>query len=319
MSDPHFVEPARWRLWLLLAALILLPVWALGSGLPDDPALAADIFWQLRLPRVLLAMLSGAALALAGLWLQTLFRHALVEPGLLGVTSGAGLVAVLSLLLWQGAVWFMPLAAFAGAGFSLLLVLALARRYQLQAESLLLVGIALNSLLAATTQLILILAPDATLRAGSFWLMGSFAYADWHWLLPGLLVLLVLLLWGRRRASSFDLWLLGEREAGMLGLAVQRFRRQVIWASAALVAVAVAQAGSVAFIGLMAPHIASRQVGCHHARLMPAAMLVGALLALFADTLARVLLAPLELPVGVMTALLGAPFFLMVLRLRWQR
>jgi iron complex transport system permease protein len=303
---------------LLALVACALPSWALLGNLPDGPQ-AGDILWQLRLPRMLLALMAGAALALAGLWLQTLFRHALVEPGLLGVTSGAGLMAVLSLLVWQGAAWLMPLGAFAGAGLALLTVLALARRYQLQAESLLLVGIALNALLAAGTQLLLILSPDATLRAGSFWLMGSFAYAEWRWLLPSLLVLLLALFWGMRRAASFDLWLLGEREAGHLGLPVARFRRQVIWGSAALVALAVAQAGSVAFIGLMAPHIASRWAGCHHARLMPAVVLVGGLLAVFADTLARTLLSPLELPVGIMTALLGAPFFLAVLHLRWQR
>lgn len=303
---------------LLVLLALLLPAWALWGNLPDGPQ-GSDILWQLRLPRVLLALMAGAALALAGLWLQTLFRHALVEPGLLGVTSGAGLMAVLSLLVWQGAAWLMPLGAFAGAGLALLTVLALARRYQLQAESLLLVGIALNAVLAAGTQLLLILSPDAALRAGSFWMMGSFAYAEWHWLLPSLLVLLLALLWGMRRAAAFDLWLLGEREAGYLGLPVTRFRRQVIWGSAALVAVAVAQAGSVAFIGLMAPHIASRWAGCHHARLMPASVLIGGLLAVFADTLARTLLAPLELPVGIMTALLGAPFFLAILHLRWQR
>ena len=212
----------------------------------------------------------------------------------------------------------MPLGAFVGAGLALTIVLALARRYQLQAEALLLVGIALNALLAAATQMLLFLSPDETLRAGSFWLMGSFAYAEWTWLLPFLVVLVLGLFWGWRRAAAFDLWLLGEREAGYLGLPVSRFRRQVIWAAAGLVAMAVAQAGSVAFIGLMAPHIAARWVGCHHARLVPASVLVGGLLAVFADTLARSLLSPLEIPVGIMTALLGAPFFLIVLHLRWR-
>jgi len=310
-------RPSAMLTLLMLALAILLPAWALWGDLPAG-AQGGDILWQLRLPRALLALVAGAALALAGLWLQTLFRHALVEPGLLGVTSGAGLMAVVTLLLLQGAVWLMPLGAFAGAGLALTAVLAVARRYQLQAESLLLVGIALNALLAAATQLLLFLSPDETLRAGSFWLMGSFAYAEWHWLLPFLAVLVLAMFWGLHRAPAFDLWLLGEREAGYLGLSVVRFRRQVIWASAGLVALAVAQAGSVAFIGLMAPHIAARWVGCHHARLIPASALVGGLLAVFADTLARTLLSPLEMPVGIMTALLGAPFFLAVLHLRWR-
>lgn len=309
------VGRSPWRVfWLLplLTPLLLLPDW------PAD-ALARDILLQVRLPRFLLAGLAGAALAVAGLWLQTLFRHALVEPGLLGVSSGAALAAVLCLAIFPAALWLMPLAAWAGAGLALLAVLLLARRYQVDGESLLLAGIAFNALLSALTQLLLVLAPDQTLRAGSFWLMGSFADAEpGALLLPGLLLIL-LMAWGWRRADAFDLWLLGEREAGQLGLRVPRFRRQVIWASAALVAAAVAQAGSVAFIGLMAPHLAARLGGCLQRERLPATAVLGAMLAMLADTLARTVLFPLELPVGVMTALLGAPFFLFLLRSGWQR
>lgn len=306
------------RSWMLLLLPILLLPGLMALDWPSGDQ-AADIFWQIRLPRFLLAALSGAALALAGLWLQTLFRHALVEPGLLGVSSGAALGAVACLALWPAALPFMPLAAWGGAGMALLLVLALAHRHQIAGESLLLAGVALNALLAALTQLLLTLSPDQALRAGSFWLMGSFAYADPAELVLPAVLLALLAGWGWRRAAAFDLWLLGERAAGELGLPVRRFRRQVIWASAALVAAAVAQAGSVAFIGLMAPHIASRQVGCRHRALVPAVLVLGATLAVLADTLAHHLLAPLELPVGVMTALLGAPFFLLLLRWRWQR
>ncbi len=274
----------------LASAVAALLAMALAYDLPNGD-LGAEIFWQLRFPRVLLAFMAGAGLAVAGLWLQTLFRHALV----------------------------LPFAACVGAALSLLTVLAMARRYQLQAEALLLVGIALNAVLSAATQLLLILAPDSGLRAGSFWLMGSFANAEWPWLAANAVLLLVLLGWGIKRCTSFDIWLLGEREAGHLGLNVRRFRRQVIWASAAVVAMAVAQTGSIAFIGLMAPHIASRLVGSMHRQLMPATLLVGGALAIFADTLARTLMAPLELPVGILTALFGAPFFLIILRQRWQR
>jgi len=301
-------------LGLLAAALMALQLTDLPAG-----SLGADIFWQLRLPRLLLAALSGATLALAGLWLQTLFRTALVEPGLLGVSSGSALTAIIFLVLWPAAWVWMPLAAIVGGSLSLLAVLALARRYQLQGEALLLVGIALNALLAAIMQMLLLISPDQALRASSFWLMGSFAYVELRLLLPAALVLLLLTAWGLRRASAFDLWLLGEREAGYLGLPVARFRQQVIWASAALTALAVVQAGSVAFIGLMAPHIASRWVGCSHRALTPVVLMVGAVLAVLADTLARTLLSPLEIPVGILTALLGAPFFLILLRLRWQR
>lgn len=306
----------RWQagLWLLAVALLAVQVVDLPEG-----SLGAEIFWQLRLPRLALAALSGATLALAGLWLQTLFRTALVEPGLLGVSSGAALTAIIFLVLWPAAWVWMPLAAIVGGTLSLLAVLTLAQRYQLQGEALLLVGIALNALLAAIMQMLLLISPDQALRASSFWLMGSFAYAEPRLLLPAAMILLLLTLWGLRRASAFDVWLLGEREAGYLGLPVVRFRRQVIWGSAALTALAVVQAGSVAFIGLMAPHMASRWVGCSHRALTPVVLIMGALLAVLADTLARTLLSPLEIPVGILTALLGAPFFLALLRLRWQR
>lgn len=311
-----FWQVWRWQIGLGLLAAGLLSLQAMD--LPEG-SLGAEIFWQLRLPRLALAALSGATLALAGLWLQTLFRTALVEPGLLGVSSGAALTAIIFLVLWPAAWVWMPLAAIVGGTLSLLAVLSLARRYQLQGEALLLVGIALNALLAAIMQMLLLISPDQALRASSFWLMGSFAYAESRLLLPAALILLLLTFWGLRRASAFDLWLLGEREAGYLGLPVARFRQQVIWASAALTALAVVQAGSVAFIGLMAPHMASRWVGCSHRALTPVVLIIGALLAVLADTLARTLLSPLEIPVGILTALLGAPFFLVLLRMRWQR
>ncbi len=311
-----FWQTWRWQIGLGLLAAGLLSMQAMD--LPEG-SLGAEIFWQLRLPRLALAALSGATLALAGLWLQTLFRTALVEPGLLGVSSGAALTAIIFLVLWPAAWVWMPLAAIVGGTLSLLAVLALARRYQLQGEALLLVGIALNALLAAIMQMLLLISPDQALRASSFWLMGSFAYAEPRLLLPAALMLLLLTFWGWRRASAFDLWLLGEREAGYLGLPVARFRQQVIWASAVSAALAVVQAGSVAFIGLMAPHMASRWVGCSHRALTPVVLIIGALLAVLADTLARTLLSPLEIPVGILTALLGAPFFLVLLRMRWQR
>jgi iron complex transport system permease protein len=306
----------RWRLTfgIVVIALLVLQFWDLPEG-----ALGQEIFWQLRLPRLILAAFAGATLALAGLWLQTLFRTSLVEPGLLGVSSGSALTAIIFLVLWPAAWVWMPLAAMVGGSLALFSVLGLAKRYQLQGEALLLLGIALNALLAAAMQMLLLISPDQALRASSFWLMGSFAYAEAHLLLPALMIMGLSAWWGIRRASAFDLWLLGEREAGYLGLPVARFRRQIIWASAALVALVVVQAGSISFIGLMAPHMASRWVGCSHRALTPAVLLIGALLAVFADTLAQTLLSPLEIPVGILTALLGAPFFLALLRLRWQR
>lgn len=312
------VSASRSLLPLLLLALLLAMATALAWRLPAGDALAQDIFWQLRLPRVCLAAFTGAALALAGLLLQDLFRNPLVEPGLLGVSAGAGLAAVLALAAGLAGPWLLPVLAFAGALGTLALVLALGRRLGRSSATLLLVGVALNALVAALVQLLLSLGDNSLLRSASFWLMGSFAQAEWRLLLPAAGLLLLVALRARQRASALDLWQLGDTEAAHLGLDVVRFRREIMLLGSLLVALAVAQAGGIGFIGLLAPHMARRLGAVLHRQLLPASLLLGALLAVAADWMARSLIAPLELPVGVLTALLGAPAFLLLF-LRGQR
>lgn len=289
---------------LISAALSL--YWAL----PGDGGMAGEIFWQLRLPRVLLAAFCGGAMALSGAVLQGFFRNPLVEPGLLGISAGAGLAAVLVMVLGLGSLWMLPLASGAGALLALGLVLLLARRAGAGGENLLLAGIAINSLAGALVNLLLSLGDNTALRSASFWLLGSFTLAQPPLLYTSLILLPLLawLLW--KRAAALDVWALGEAEARHLGLDVPRFRRELVWLCAALVALAVAQAGSVGFVGLLGPHLARRLSGAGHARLLPASLWLGAALAILADLMARTLIAPLELPVGVLTALLGAPLFL---------
>lgn len=312
------VFPSRALLPLLCLALLLAIGLALGWALPGGGALASDIFWQLRLPRTALAAFAGASLALAGLLLQDLFRNPLVEPGLLGVSAGAGLAAVLAIAAGAGGLWLLPALAFAGALGTLSLVLALGRRLGQGSSTLLLVGVAVNALAAALVQLLLSLGDDSLLRSASFWLMGSFAHADWRLLLPAAGLLLLVTLFTRHRADALDLWQLGDVEAAHLGLDVPRFRLELLVLASLLVALAVAQAGGIGFIGLLAPHMARRLGLSRHQHLLAASLLLGALLAVLADTLARHLVAPLELPVGVLTALLGAPAFLLLF-LREQR
>lgn len=311
------VSPARLTLPLLLAALAATVVLALAWELPPGP-LGADILRELRLPRVGLAAFTGAALALAGLLLQDLFRNPLVEPGLLGVSAGAGLAAVVAIGSGLGGLWLLPAAAFAGALGTLGLVLALGQRLGRSSATLLLVGVAVNALAAALVQLLLSIGDTGLLRSASFWLMGSFAQADPLLLLPATAVLALVAALGWRRAPALDLWQLGDSEAGHLGLDVVRFRRETLLLASLLVALAVAQAGGIGFIGLLAPHMARRMGLALHRQLLPASLLLGALLAVAADLLARRLIAPLELPVGVLTALLGAPAFLFLF-LRGQR
>lgn len=298
-------------LLLLLAVAIAVGIaWQLPAGL--DAALSRQILWELRIPRVLLAAFSGAVLALGGVALQGFFRNPLVEPGLLGVSAGAGLAAVLVLVLGFSAWWLLPLAAATGALAALGLVMMLAARVGSRGEQLLLAGIAINALAGALVNLLLSLGDNSTLRSANFWLLGSFSLAE-PWLLWGsLLALLPLATVLLRQAPALDVWALGEAEARHLGLAVTAFRWRLIVLSAVLVALSVAQAGAIGFIGLLGPHLARRVVGAGHAVLMPAAMCCGAALAVLADLLARSLIAPLELPVGVLTALLGAPLFLLL-------
>lgn len=305
------VSPARLPLSLLLTALAVTVALALAWDLPPG-ALGGDVLRELRLPRVGLAAFTGAALALAGLLLQDLFRNPLVEPGLLGVSAGAGLAAVLALASGLGGLWLLPGAAFAGALGTLALVLALGQRLGRSSATLLLVGVAVNALAAALVQLLLSIGDAGLLRSASFWLMGSFAHAEPGLLLPATLVLALAAALGWRRAAALDLWQLGDAEAAHLGLDVARFRRETLLLASLLVALAVAQSGGVGFIGLLAPHMARRMGMALHRQLLPASLLLGALLAVAADLLARRLIAPLELPVGVLTALLGAPAFLLL-------
>lgn len=297
-----------------LGAILLALVW----GAADLGPLAGEVLWQLRLPRVLLAAFTGSALALAGLLLQDFFRNPLVEPGLLGVSAGAGLGAVLVIALGMGGVWILPLAAFAGALATLLLVLAIGRQLGAGNAELLLVGVAINALAAALVNLLLSFGDNTLLRSASFWLMGSFAQAHTALLLASAIVLLLTLvrLWQQQR--TLDVWQLGETEAAHLGLDVPRFRREILLLASLLVALAVAQSGGIGFVGLLAPHMARRLGLSRHRQLLPASLFIGAMLAVLADWLARTLIAPLELPVGVLTALLGAPAFL-ALFLRGRR
>ncbi|MGC4088248.1 MAG: iron ABC transporter permease [Polyangiaceae bacterium] len=285
---------------------------ALAWGSGDLGPMASEVLWQLRLPRVLLAAFTGATLALSGLLLQDFFRNPLVEPGLLGVSAGAGLAAVLVISLGISSFWLLPLAAFAGALATLALVLAMGRRLGAGNAELLLVGVAINALAAALVNLLLSFGDNTVLRSASFWLMGSFAQANSTLLMisAGILLLTLARLWQQQRA--LDVWQLGESEAAHLGLDITRFRREILLLSALLVALAVAQSGGIAFVGLLAPHMARRLGFTRHRQLLPASLFLGATLAVLADWLARSLIAPLELPVGVLTALLGAPAFLLL-------
>lgn len=275
-----------------------------------------------RLPRLVLAASVGSVLALAGLAAQTLFRNPLATPSIIGVSSGSALGAVLGLLL-AGRAGFASAAIV--PAFSVVsglvvtaLVFALGRRGSFFGHALLLAGIAIGSLCASLTTASLYLAGER-LQAIVFWLMGGLWQANWHdalIMLPltaGALVALLLL------ASSMNVALLGERSAHDLGLNLPRLQRKLLVIIAVTTAVAVSLTGVIGFIGLVVPHLLRLVIGADHRRLVPATALGGAVLLLLADTLARTLAAPAEIPVGILTAVVGAPVFLWLLNKRLGR
>ncbi|MFN5048683.1 FecCD family ABC transporter permease [Roseateles sp.] len=298
--------------------------WLYGPWAEGPVSASAHVLWQLRLPRLLLAASVGAALGLAGALAQALFRNPMAEPGLLGVSSGAAAAVALSLTVFAGLqlalppswrLWLLPLLGFVGALGVCLLLTRLARWLAPgSVAALLLCGLALQALSFAVVGLCSFLANDEQLRAINFWTLGSLAGAHWGMvaLMAATLALLVPL--ARRLAPQLNALALGEAAAGHVGVDVDGLRRRVVAGIALLSALAVAWCGSIGFIGLMAPHLARQLVGADQRRVLPCAMLAGALLLVLADTLARSVAVPAEVPVGVFSALIGAPWFLWLLR-----
>ena len=287
--------------------------WAIG---PQD----AGVVLGLRLPRALLAVLTGSGLAVSGAALQALFRNPLADPALLGVSGGAAFFAAGAIVL--GGTLFgtapsphvLPACAFLGALLATAIVWRCAQAGGRTVTGLmLLAGLALNALAGAGTGLLTFIATDAQLRSLTFWSLGSLAGATRGvvaGVAPFLLVALLLLL---RSAGALNALLLGEAEAGHLGLDVKRLTRRIVAASALAAGASVAAAGMIGFVGLLAPHLLRVLLGPDHRALLPGSALLGAALLLLADVLARTVVAPAELPIGILTALVGAPAFLALL------
>src|ERR1017187_6125197 len=318
------ILPARWIRFVLPALLVLLGVFTLvalstgdvplsparvWAGLRRGDAMAATIVWQMRLPRILSAMLVGAALSAAGLVMQAYFRNSLANPGLLGVSSGGAAGAVIAIAAGWASVslWFLPLAAIAGAIAATGGVLVLAR-HGASTERLLLAGVALNALLGAVTSYVLSQCIGLYERNAQilFWLLGGLEDRTWEHVgiaLP--IVAAGAFLWPLGR--SMDLMSLGVSEAQSLGVDVRRVRRQMLALATVLTAVATAVAGAVGFVGLVVPHILRLLVGHAHRRLVPLSLVGGAVFVLACDVAGR-LAGGLQL--GIITSLIGAPFFL---------
>lgn len=301
----------------------------LWPGTAPDPsfAQARAVLLDIRVPRALLALLTGVGFGAAGSALQALFRNPLADPGLIGVSSGAALGASTIIVLGAGAlpvaaaamlgIWLVPVAAFVGALAVTALVYRLAAAHgRLALPLLLLAGIAINAVAGALIGLLTYIASDAQLRSLTFWTLGSLGGAQWPMLAaiapPVALGTAVL----ARQSAALNTLLLGEAEAAHLGVRVQALKRRVMVATALCIGALVACTGMIGFIGLVAPHCVRLLGGPDQRIVLPGAMLLGATVTLLADLAARTVAAPAELPLGILTALLGAPFFLMLL---WRR
>ena len=274
--------------------------------------ISRNVLFNIRLPRVALAVMAGAVLGLTGAVMQALFRNPLAEPSLVGLSSGASLGAVAAIVLTTGGFFLIALSAFLGGLATTFLTYRLGRTSQ-AVSGLLLAGIAVNAIVFSLVGLVILNANDAELRDLTFWNMGSLSSANWQillLLLPVEIVGLVLLL---NRWRVLNALLLGEREAHHLGFAIKPVRRQLIILVALMVGPLVAVTGGIGFVGLVMPHLVRMWLGADHRWVLPASALSGALALTTADWLARVLIMPAELPIGLLTSLVGGPFFIWLL------
>lgn len=331
MSTFLNTKPLRYSLILLALFLVLLAValFSLGVGavsltpsetfaaLAGNPAKAShrSIVWDFRLARVLLAILCGASLSTAGVGFQGLFRNPLADPYIVGASGGAALGATLA-AIFRASAFAVPMGvgAFLGSLVAVIVVFLIAEVSNFGSiAGLLLAGAAMSTMLSALVSLLLLLS-DEVLHGVFFWLMGGFSGRSWShlqqalWIAPlGMAIVWIM-------ARSLDALATGEESAQALGLDLRKARIIIVIGASLATAAAVAVSGVIGFVGLIAPHLARKMVGATHARLVPVAVLLGGILLVFSDTLARTLMAPMEMPVGIFTALLGGPFFLYLLR-----
>ena len=306
----------RW-LMLLCAVLLLLFILSLCAGASwISPtqwfSSNGELFvWQLRLPRTLAVLLVGAALAVCGVVMQALFNNPLAEPGLLGVSNGAGIGLVLGVMLGNGSLWSLALAAMAGALLITLILLHFAHR-QLSGSRLLLTGVALGIICSAVMTWAVYFSTSLDLRQLMYWMMGGFSGIDWRygWMMLALLPVTLLL---TATARTLNLLALGETSARQLGLPLLLWRNLLVLAMGWLVGTSVAMAGAIGFVGLVIPHLLRLSGFSDHRYLLPASALAGAAVLLGADIIARLVLTSAELPIGVVTATLGAPLFIVLL------
>jgi ABC-type Fe3+-siderophore transport system, permease component len=343
-GNPPSLKPGQYRNLLILAALGILTciagIHSLGTGaipISAEKVLQAlqgglsgklesgdsMIIWQIRVPRLLTAALAGAALAVSGALMQGLFRNPLADPGIVGVSSGASLAAAFIIVLGDkvlapviGPLPFsaLPVSAFVGALLAVALLSVISTRNgQTSVVTMLLAGIALGALSGAFLGLLSYISDDRQLRDITFWTMGSLSGASWSKVAAITPLILPVLLVSSFLARGLNALSLGEAEAFHLGVSIQNVKLVAILCVATAVGASVAACGLIGFVGIVVPHALRLAFGPDHKLLLPASAIAGAALLIIADSIARTIVAPAELPIGILTALIGAPFFIWLL------
>lgn len=328
-----------WILFILLSvALVLTAISSLSVGATDTALYDFGLLWlsgkeiplrdhvimlDIRLPRVLLGMIIGACLSVSGALMQGLFRNPLADPGLVGISSGAAFGAVVAIVLGgllpafvlaTIGTYLIPIAAFLGGWFTTILLYRVATRSgRTSVAVMLLAGIALSALAAALTGLLIFHADDQQLRDFTFWSLGSLAGATWTKLLVSSPFFILGAIFVPSLAKSLNALALGEASAMHLGIPLQKVKTLCILSVASLVGASVAISGGIGFIGIVVPHLLRLVIGPDHRYLLPNAAVLGAIILLIADMISRTIVAPAELPIGIVTAIIGGPFFIYIL------
>ena len=309
-------------LGLIIGSFEISPLKLLKGDLDD---LENEIFTKIRSPRIVLCAFVGAALGISGASLQGLFRNPLADPGLIGVSAGAALGAVTSIVVFSKlfdstpfGVYLLPMSAIFGAFVVIFLLYSLSRGFRYEGITyMLLIGIAINALATVGIGVLTFISDNTQLRGLTFWMMGSFGNSQWQIVIPSIIIILLSIIWLIPVSRKIDIIQIGEIEATRLGVDVKSLKIRIILSSAIMVGVSVSVSGMVGFVGLVVPHLVRLIGGVSHNFLLIGSTLLGSGLVVLSDILSRILIQPAELPIGLVTSAIGSPFFLwLIIRIK---
>ena len=302
------------------ARILLSHIPGIGDGIEKNwEPVTENIVWVLRMPRVCLGLIVGASLAVCGVTMQALVRNNLADPFILGVSSGAAAFATLGMLFGVFSflgTYSLSISAFIGAAITIIFVYVISRvRGRINITQLLLSGVAISMIMDGVTSIIKLGAPNALgLHNAEFWMSGSLASAKWAYLKLPLIVLALCMVFLLTNYRGLNLLLLGDESAGALGVNVRALQKELILVASLMAGVTIAVSGTIGFVGLMVPHFTRLLVGGDHRRVLPISALLGGILVVWVDAVARIIIAPEELPVGILTAIIGGPIFIIMLK-----